>query len=134
MVRKSSLSSLTIPEKRPGAVASRSKAFGVSLAAHLSSLSEGLPRAQEDFSAALAGLANTRPEDVRENQVYEVFSKGTVLVPIELDHVRRVLSTMSDGETLTNMVIAHAVCSIPGPFGPLAPDPACPNGPSHRKL
>ena len=90
--------------------------FGASLAAHLSSLSEGLPRAQEEISAVLADLANTHPQDVGENQVYEVYSKGTALVPIELYHVLRVLTTISDGEahafhleaqTLANMVSTH---------------------------
>ena len=98
------------------AVASQNEVFGASLAAHLSSLSEGLPQAQEEFSAALADLANAHPQDVSENQVYEVYSKGTALVPIELDHVCRELTTMSDGEapasylaaqTLASMVFAH---------------------------
>ena len=89
--------------------------FGASLTAHLSSLSEGLPRAKEEFSAALVDLANTQPQDVSENPVYEVYSKGTALVPIELDHMSRVLTTMSDREahashlasqTLANMVVA----------------------------
>ena len=48
--------------------------------------------------------------------MYEVYSKGATLVPIGLDHMRRVLTTMSDGEahaphlvaqTLANMVIAR---------------------------
>ena len=85
--------------------------FGASLAAHLS---EGLPRAQEEFLSALADLANTHPQDVGENQVYEVYSKAIAVIPIELDHVRRVLTTMSDGEAhtshlapQTNMVIAR---------------------------
>ena len=51
-------------------VASQKEVFGTSLTAHLSSLSEGLPQAQEEFSAALAELANTHPQDVSENQVY----------------------------------------------------------------
>ena len=69
------------------AVASQNEVFGSSLAAHLSCLSEGLPRAEEEFSAAFADLAYTHPQDVGENQIYEVFSKGRALVPIELDHV-----------------------------------------------
>ena len=90
--------------------------FGASLAAHLSSLTQGLPRAEEEFLATLADLANTHPQDVGENQIYEVFSKGRALFPNELDHVRRVLTTMSEGEahashlatqTLANMVIAR---------------------------
>ena len=40
-------------------VASQSEVFGASLAAHLSSLSGGLPRAQEELSSALADLAHT---------------------------------------------------------------------------
>ena len=97
------------------AVASQNKVFGASLATHLSSPSEGLPWAEEEFSAALTDLVNTHPQDVGENQLYEVFSKGRAPVPIELDHERRVLTTMSDGEahashlaaeTLANMVIA----------------------------
>ena len=71
------------------AVASQNEVFGSSLAAHLSSLSEGLPRAKEEFSASLADLANTHPQDVCENQIYEVFLKGRTLVPIKLDHMRR---------------------------------------------
>ena len=72
--------------------------------------------AEEEFSAALADLANTHPQYVSENQSYEVFLKGRALVPIELDHVRRVLTTMSQGEahashlatqTLANKVIAR---------------------------
>ena len=50
---------------------SLSEAFGASLAAHLSSLSESYPGPK--FLAALAELANTHPQDVGENQVYEVF-------------------------------------------------------------
>ena len=85
------------------AVASQNEVFGASLA-------------KEDFSAALAELANTHPHDVGENQVYKVFSKGRALVPIELDHMCRVLTNMSDGEahashlaaqSLAYMVIAH---------------------------
>ena len=48
-------------------VASQNQVFGVNLTAHLSSLSEGLPRAQEEFSAALAELANAHPQDVSES-------------------------------------------------------------------
>ena len=61
------------------AVASQNEVFGASLTAHLSSLSEGLPRAQE-FSV-LADLANTHPQGVGENQVCEVYSKGQLLSP-----------------------------------------------------
>ena len=80
-----------------------------------------LPQAQEEFSAALAVLANTHPQDVGENQVYEVDSKGMALVPIELDHVRRVLTTMSDGgahashlaaQTLANMIISRRAADL----------------------
>ena len=97
-------------------VASQNEVFGASLAAHLSSLSEGLPWAEEEFSAAIAYLANTHPKDVGENQIYEVFSKGRALVPIKLDHMLRVLTTISEGDahsshlatqTLANMVIAR---------------------------
>ena len=63
------------------AVASQNEVFGASLATHLSSLSDGLPWAEEGFSTALADLANTHPKDVGENQIYEVFSKGRTLVP-----------------------------------------------------
>ena len=93
-------------------VAFQNEVFGASLAAHLSSLSEGLPRAPEEFSAALADLANTHPQDVGENQVYEVYSKGTALIPIELDHVRRVLTTMSDGEAHTSHLVAQTLVNM----------------------
>ena len=118
------------------AVASQNEVFGASLAAHLSSLSEGLPRAEEEFSAALADLANTHPQDVGENQICEVFSKGRALVPIELDHVQRVLTTMSEGEahashlatqTLASMVIAQRAAYLD------RLDPMCPYGPSCRE-
>ena len=118
------------------AVVSQNEAFGASLAARLSSLSEGLPRAQEEFLAALADLANTHPQDVGENQVYEVYSNGTALLPIELDHMYRVLTTMSDGEahashlgaqTLANMVVTHRAAYLDrcghGSSVPLLPFP-----------
>ena len=38
---------------------------------------------------------NTRPEDVGVNQVYEFYSEGTALVPNELEHMHRVLTTMT---------------------------------------
>ena len=53
------------------AVGSQNEVFGASLTAHLSSLSEGLPWAQEEFSAALVDLANTHPQDVGENPLLQ---------------------------------------------------------------
>ena len=95
-------------------IACQNEVFGASLTAHLSSLGEGLSRAQEEVSASLADLANTHPQDVSENQVYEVCSKGTALVPIEFNHMHPVLTTISDGEaqTLANMVIARRMAYL----------------------
>ena len=76
------------------AVASQNEVFGVSLAAHLSSLSEGCPWLKRSSRLPLQNWLSE--QDVGENQVCEVYSKGTALLPIELDHVCRVLTTISD--------------------------------------
>ena len=75
------LANMVIARRAAYPVASQNEVFGASLATHLSSLSDGLPWAEEGFSTALADLANTHPKDVGENQIYEVFSKGRTLVP-----------------------------------------------------
>ena len=91
------------------------------------------PGAQDRFSAALAGLASTAPDQVAESQLCPAYIKGSALVPSEFDHAQQALPVMSDGEMHTFGSHQHGGSMKSRLTGPLWPSASNPAGPQECK-